>query len=107
VQAALEAEVTEFLGRERCVRGDRNRAGSRDGYCPTPIKTTAGAVKLDRPKLRGTDEQFASRLFGVGACKTAPPCPGSSALGAASGDLQRYVGRERQRCHHVTMVIRQ
>jgi putative transposase len=67
---ALEAEVTEFLGRERYARGDRDRAGSRNGYCPTTVKTTAGPVTLDRPKMRGTDEQFASRLLGVGVCRT-------------------------------------
>jgi transposase-like protein len=70
MQTALEAEVTEFLGRERYARGDRDRAGSRNGYCPTTVKTTAGAVTLDRPKMRGTDEQFASRLLGVGVCRT-------------------------------------
>ena len=70
LQTALEAEVTEFLGRERYARGERDRDGSRNGYCPTTIKTTAGPVTLDRPKLRGTDEQFASRLLGVGVCRT-------------------------------------
>ncbi len=35
MQVALEAEVTEFLGRERYGRGERARAGSRNGYCPT------------------------------------------------------------------------
>jgi transposase-like protein len=70
MQTALEAEVTEFLGRERYARGDGDGAGSRNGYCPTTINTTAGAVTLDRPKMRGTDEQFASRLLGVGVCRT-------------------------------------
>lgn len=70
MQTAIEAEVTEFLGRERYARGERERAGSRNGYCPATIKTTAGPVTLDRPKLRGTDEQFASRLFGKGVSRT-------------------------------------
>jgi len=70
MQAALEAEVTEFLGRDRYARGERAREGSRNGYCPTTIKTTAGPVTLDRPKLRGTDAQFASRLLGAGVCRT-------------------------------------
>jgi transposase-like protein len=34
------------------------------------VKTTAGPVTLDRPKLRGTDEAFVSRLFGIGVSKT-------------------------------------
>ena len=32
LQTALEAEVTEFLGRDRYARGDRARAGSRNGH---------------------------------------------------------------------------
>ncbi len=67
LQSALDAEITEFLGRERYSRGERGREGSRNGYCPVTLKTTAGAVTLERPKLRGTDEAFASRLLGVGA----------------------------------------
>ena len=32
IQAAVEAEVTEFLGRERYARGERERAGYRNGH---------------------------------------------------------------------------
>jgi transposase-like protein len=70
MQTAIEAEVTEFLGRERYGHGERARPGSRNGHCPTTIKTTTGPVTIDRPKLRGTDEAFASRLLGVGVCRT-------------------------------------
>ena len=69
-QTALEAEVTEFLGRERYARGEREREGSRNGYSDVSIKTTAGEVTLQRPKVRGTDEAFASRLLGVGVTRT-------------------------------------
>jgi transposase-like protein len=73
MQAALEAEVTEFLGRERYQRAttcpDAN-AGSRNGYRPVTVKTTTGPVTLERPKLRGTTEAFASRLFGKHVTKT-------------------------------------
>jgi putative transposase len=34
------------------------------------VKTTAGPVSLERPKLRGTTEAFASRLFGSHVTKT-------------------------------------
>ena len=34
------------------------------------VKTTAGPVTLARPKLRGTAEPFASRLFGRHVTKT-------------------------------------
>jgi len=70
MQTAIEAEVTEFLGRDRYAHGERAREGSRNGHCPTTIKTTAGPVTIDRPKLRGTDEVFASRLLGVGVVRT-------------------------------------
>jgi putative transposase len=73
IQAAVEAEVEEFLGRARYQRAaqvEDARAGSRNGFCPTTIKTTAGPVTVQRPKLRGTTETFASRLFGAGVTKT-------------------------------------
>lgn len=73
MQAALEAEVTEFLGRDRYVRaataGDA-RPGSRNGYREVTVKTTAGPVALARPKLRGATAAFASRLFGAHVTKT-------------------------------------
>ena len=47
MQAALEAEVTEFLGRDRYQRaaasGDA-RPGSRNGYREVTVKSTAGPV---------------------------------------------------------------
>jgi putative transposase len=73
IQTALEAEVTEFLGRARYERAadcPDARAGSRNGYCPTTVKTTAGPVVVQRPKLRGASEVFASRLFGKGITKS-------------------------------------
>lgn len=73
LQTALEAQVTMMLGRERYERAatsDDARAGMRNGYCPTTIKTTAGPVTLQRPKLRGTTERVAERLFGKGVTRT-------------------------------------
>jgi transposase-like protein len=73
MQAALEAEVTEFLGRDRYQRAagcQDARDGSRNGYRDVTVKTTAGPVALARPKLRGTTEAFASRLFGAHVTKT-------------------------------------
>ena len=73
MQAALEAEVTEFLGRDRYRRAaacEDARPGSRNGYREVTVKTTAGPVTLARPKLRGTAEAFASRLFGRHVTKT-------------------------------------
>ena len=73
MQAALEAEVTEFLGRDRYARAaltEDARPGSRNGYRDVTVKTTAGPVALARPKLRGTTEAFASRLFGSHVTRT-------------------------------------
>jgi putative transposase len=73
MQAALEAEVTEFLGRGRYQRAGacaEARPGSRNGYREVTVKTTAGPVALAWPKLRGTSEAFASRLFGTHVTKT-------------------------------------
>jgi len=73
LQTALEAEVTEFLCRNRYERrhlAADARAGSRNGYSDLTVKTTAGPVTLRRPKLRGTTTQFASRLLGKGVTRT-------------------------------------
>jgi putative transposase len=73
LQTAIEAEVTAFLGRDRYERTascEDARAGMRNGYCPTTVKTTAGPVTLERPKVRGSTERFASQLFGKGVTKT-------------------------------------
>src|SRR5262249_35945568 len=73
MQAALEAEVTEFLGRDRYQRAaacEDARPGSRNGYREVTVRTTAGPVALARPKLRGTTGAFASRLFGAHVTKT-------------------------------------
>jgi putative transposase len=69
-QTALEADITEFLGRERYARGEREREGSRNGYSDVSIKTTAGEVTLQRPKVRGTDEALAFRLLGTSVTLT-------------------------------------
>jgi putative transposase len=73
MQAALEAEVTESLGRDRYQRAaacEDARPGSRNGYREVTVKSTAGPVGLARPKLRGTSEAFTSRLFGSHVTKT-------------------------------------
>jgi hypothetical protein len=98
MQTTIEAEVTEFLGRERYAHGERARPGSRNGHCPTTIKTTAGPVTIERPKLRprrrglrhppasvATDEREAPR---VGRAHRRLPAHGA---GRASG-LANEVG---------------
>ena len=70
LQAALEAEVTTFLGRGRYQRDPDAHPGHRNGHQPVTIKTTAGPLTLERPKLRGTDQRFASQLLGTQVTRT-------------------------------------
>jgi putative transposase len=70
LQTALEAEVTAFLGRERYQRDPNANPGSRNGHQPITVKTTSGPVTLERPKLRGTDQRFASQLLGAQVTRT-------------------------------------
>ncbi|HEX4816877.1 MAG TPA: transposase [Nonomuraea sp.] len=82
IQTAVEAEVDAFPGRARYQRantvtadgsnGEETtvRPGHRNGHCPTTVKTTSGPITIARPKLRGTTEKFASRLFGAGVTRT-------------------------------------
>ena len=73
IQTAVEAEVDVFLGRVRYQRAadcPDARAGSRNGFGKSTVKTTAGPVTVERPKLRGTTEAFASQLFGKGVTKS-------------------------------------
>jgi len=73
IQTALEAGVDAFLGRARYQRAAAAvdaRPGSRNGYSLATVKTTAGPVTVARPKLRGTTEAFASRLFGTTVTKS-------------------------------------
>jgi transposase-like protein len=70
MQSALEAEVTTFLGRGRYERDPDARPGHRNGYAKTSIKTTAGKIELERPKVVGSLESFSSRLLGKGVTRT-------------------------------------
>ena len=70
LQTALEAEVTAFLGRERYQRDPDANSGHRNGHQPITVKTTSGPLTLARPKLRGTDQRFASQLLGTQVTRT-------------------------------------
>ncbi len=71
MQQALEDEVTEFLGRERYQRADEGGTVYRNGYEPRTVKTTSGAMQLERPRVRGVSElQFESQVLGRGVART-------------------------------------
>ncbi len=50
LQQALEDEVTEFLGRGRYERAGESVA-HRNGHEPKTVKTTSGAMRLERPRI--------------------------------------------------------
>jgi len=70
LQTALEAEVTAFLGRERYQHDPDANPGHRNGHQPLTVKTTSGPLTLQRPKLRRTDQPFASQLLGTHVTRT-------------------------------------
>src|SRR3954451_11493830 len=54
---ALEDEVTEVLGRERYARAGSGGAVDRNGREPRTVKTTCGAMELERPRVRNAAER--------------------------------------------------
>src|SRR5687768_12159029 len=71
MQQAIEDEVTEFLGRERYVRAGEGAAIYRNGYGPRTVKTTSGAMELERPRIRNASELgFESQVLGKGVART-------------------------------------
>lgn len=55
VQAYLEVEVDELLGRLRYERSDGGRLGFRDGHDPErTVTSTIGPIPIRRPRVRGT-----------------------------------------------------
>jgi putative transposase len=62
LQRAVEEEVTAFLGRARYARTP-TATGSRNGTRPKPIHTAEGEISIAMPQVRGTAEQFVSRVI--------------------------------------------
>jgi putative transposase len=78
LQHLLEEEVTTFLGRAKSQRRppDAEAPGEmppayRNGYGkPRTVTTSAGTVTVRRPRLRGLDERFESRVLPLFARRT-------------------------------------
>src|SRR6266508_1099798 len=69
LQQALEEELTEFLGRERYERRGEPLS-YRNGYEQVSVKTTAGPLELERPRLRNASALgFASEIVGKGVAR--------------------------------------
>src|ERR687897_3449056 len=70
LQQALEDELAEFLGRERYERRGEPIA-HRTGYERVTVKTTAGPLELERPRVRNASAlEFASAIVGEGVTRT-------------------------------------
>jgi putative transposase len=66
IQALLEEEVTELLGRAKSERRQVMEAlpGYRNGYGEERNLTlSCGTIKVHRPRVRGLEERFESRLL--------------------------------------------
>ncbi len=70
LQQALEEELSEFLGRARYERAGMPLA-HRNGYERRTLKTTAGPLALERPRVRDASRLgFESELLGKGVVRT-------------------------------------
>jgi len=89
----LEAEVTELLGRARYQRRPAvdGPAGYRNGYGkPRRLTTPLGTLTLRRPRVRGLEERFQSRVLPLFARRTrevAELLPELYLHGLAEGDF--------------------
>jgi transposase-like protein len=70
LQQALEEELCEFLGRARYERRGEPVA-HRNGYESVTVKTTAGPLALERPRVRNASQlEFSSQIVGKGVART-------------------------------------
>src|SRR6266508_3674994 len=70
LQQALEEELSEFLGRERYERRGEPVA-HRNGYERVTVKTTAGPLELERPRVPNAIVLgFASEIVGKAVART-------------------------------------
>ena len=66
VQALLEAEVTDLLGRSKSERVTvvDGAAGYRNGHGkPRKLTMSCGTITVKRPRVRDMDERFESRVL--------------------------------------------
>jgi putative transposase len=66
VQELLKAEATELLGREKSERMSAvdGEAGYRNGHGkPRRLTMSCGTITLRRPRVRGLDQRFESRVL--------------------------------------------
>ena len=75
IQTIMEEEVTELLGREKSERRPTvdSAEGYRNGYGkPRRLAMSSGTITLRRPRVRGVEERFESRVLPLFARLTCP-----------------------------------
>ncbi len=73
IQQIMEEEVTELLGREKSERRSTvdSAEGYRNGYGkPRRLAMSSGTIMLRRPRVRGVEERFESRVLPLFARRT-------------------------------------
>ena len=73
IQQIMEEEVTELLGREKSERRSAvdSAEGYRNGYGkPRRLAMSSGTITLRRPRVRGIEERFESRVLPLFARRT-------------------------------------
>lgn len=73
IQRVLEEEVTELLGRGKSERRDAvdGSVGYRNGYGKRRrLATSMGTIEVRRPRIRGLEERFESRVLPLFARRT-------------------------------------
>ena len=73
IQSIVEEEVTQFLGRGWYERKEAVDAGSgyRNGYGKLRrLSTSCGTIQIKRPRVRGLEERFESRILPLFARRT-------------------------------------
>jgi transposase-like protein len=93
LQSVLEEEVTSFLGRGRSERrGPIDGAGYRNGYGKQRrLALSCGTVEVRRPRIRGVEEGFESRvlpLFKRHSAEVAALLPELYLHGLSKGDFE-------------------
>ncbi len=94
IQEILEEEVTEFLGRRKSERKAAvdARPGYRNGYGkPRRLSMSSGTITVRRPRVRGLEERFESRVLPLFARRTkevAKLIPELYLHGLAEGDFE-------------------
>ena len=94
IQQIMEEEVTELLGREKSERKAAVDAapGYRNGYGKARrLSMSSGTIKLRRPRVRGLEERFESRVLPLFARRTTEVgklIPELYLHGLAAGDFE-------------------